>query len=112
MKDLIDRLTSATESSFELNSAIARLDFYREMEGDMGDDEIPDFCGSIDAALSLVPNGWHAIINWRGNLDGSSSCVLHEFPQPCRRIPSNEPLVLRARSTPLAICIAALWPAF
>jgi (p)ppGpp synthase/HD superfamily hydrolase len=75
MQELIDRLKNATGSSFEINSAIARLDFYREMEGDMGDDEIPDFCGSIDAASSLVPDGWHALINWRDNGDGSSSCV-------------------------------------
>jgi hypothetical protein len=55
MKDLIERLVKATESSFELNAAIARHDFYLEMEGSLGDDEIPDFCRSIDAALTLVP---------------------------------------------------------
>jgi hypothetical protein len=67
MQELINRLKKAAGASFELNSAIACLDFYREMEGDVGDDEIPDFCGSIDAALSLVPAGWHALINWRDN---------------------------------------------
>jgi hypothetical protein len=62
---------------------------------------------SLDAALTLVPKGWTAEINWRDAFDKSSSCVLHEFPEPCRRIP-EKPYAIIARSCPLSICIAAL----
>jgi hypothetical protein len=57
MEQLIKQLESAPGSSFELNSAIARLDFYRETHGDLADDEVPDFCASIDTALTLLPEG-------------------------------------------------------
>lgn len=62
MSEAIDTVIKALEqaegSSFALNHAIATLEFYREAEGDLADDEVPDFCGSIDAALTLVPKNW------------------------------------------------------
>lgn len=64
MEQLIKQLESAPGSSFELNSAIARLDFYRETHGDLADDEVPDFCASIDAALTLLPEGWEWELSW------------------------------------------------
>lgn len=58
---IINLLERVHDSVFPINSDIARGEFYREAEGDLADDEVPDFCGSIDAALKLVPEGWY----WR-----------------------------------------------
>jgi len=57
MKDLIQRLEKATDTSFELSHAIANLDWYREQFGDSADDEVPDFIRSMDASAILVPDG-------------------------------------------------------
>ncbi|WP_152535387.1 hypothetical protein [Bradyrhizobium sp. Ai1a-2] len=102
MMDLIERLTNATESSFELNAAIARLDFYREMEGDMADDEIPDFLASIDAALTLVP----AEYTWNINEWGMVQLFRKEkYPTGTGRgIEVSD----KVRPAAIAICIAAL----
>ncbi|WP_454629442.1 hypothetical protein [Bradyrhizobium cenepequi] len=102
MKDLIEKLMNATESSFELNAAIARLDFYRDMEGDMGDDEIPDFCASIDAALTLVPAEYTWNINEWGLVQ-----LLRKEKDPAgtdRGIEVSD----KVRPPAIAICIAAL----
>ena len=66
---------------------------------------LPCVTTSIDAALTLVPENWWAEIHARTD---TPSCVLHEFPLPCRRVPSERPYVLVAATPALALCIAAL----
>ena len=60
----------------------------------------PRYTFSIDAALSLVPEGWHATINARPDWP---TVELNEFPLPCRSVK-----LLHARTTAIALCIAAL----
>ena len=59
-----------------------------------------EFTFSIDAALSLVPDGWHATINARPDWP---TVELNEFPLPCRSVK-----LLHARTASIALCIAAL----
>lgn len=54
----IKALEREGQPSFDVNRAIANLEFYREKYGDSADDEVPDFGGSIDAALTLMPENW------------------------------------------------------
>lgn len=100
MEKLIAALEAATESSFELNAAIARLDFYREAHGDLADNEVPDFCASIDAALTLVP----ANHDWSLHADNGEAIA------GC--MPSNEDgcdvADCHGATPAIAICIAAL----
>jgi hypothetical protein len=100
MEKLIAALEAATESSFELNAAIARLDFYREAHGDLADNEVPDFCASIDAALTLVP----ANHDWSLHADNGEAIA------GC--MPSSEDgcdiADCRGATPALALCIAAL----
>ena len=65
----------------------------------------PRYTASIDAALTLVPEGWWAQINYRPD---QPSVVLWEFPVPCRRVPPEKPYVLAAQSAAIALCIAAM----
>lgn len=58
------------------------------------------YCSSLDAALSLVPEGWHAIIHARPDYPGVE---LFEFPLPCRKVP-----LVHADTPALALCAAAL----
>jgi len=60
----------------------------------------PQFTASLDAALTLVPERWHATIHARPDWPGVE---LHEFPLPCRKIP-----FLHAATPALALCAAAL----
>lgn len=98
---LIDRLEAATHGSYALEVEIARA-------FGLPDHPPRNFTVNIDAALMLVPDGWHAVINWRDRLDGASNVALHEFPLPCRRVPEKEPFVIAARTAALAICLGAL----
>ena len=121
LAELIARLEAATERSRELDAEIwAHLNGFTGAikgrwvggrwswsVGSVGvwDDELPHYTTSIDAALTLVPENWWAEIHARTD---TPSCVLHEFPLPCRRVPSERPYVLVAATPALALCIAAL----
>ena len=66
----------------------------------------PHFTTNLQDTLDyVVSEGWWAQINARPDLP---SVVLQEFPVPCRRIPSEAPYVLAAKSCALALCAAAL----
>lgn len=65
----------------------------------------PAFTTSIEAALTLVPDGWHSQLNCRPD---QPSVALKEWPTPCRRIPTDKPFVLAGGTVPLALCAAAL----
>jgi len=106
---LIERLTAATGPSRELDRLIG--DAVGAPMGYTGDAiglGYARFTESLDAALTLVPEGWHAIIGGREKVDGWWHCALQEFPQPCRRVPPQEPYVIMAKTAALALCIAAL----
>lgn len=129
MDDLVSLLESAAEGSEELDAEIvARLNnavvkrypptddfgprnrwqFWSEdgkhFLGNESKFPIPPLTRSIDAALTLVPGGWWAEIHHGAD---RHNCVLQQFPLPCKRIPAA-PYVIAARTTPLALCIAAL----
>ena len=102
MSDLITRLEAATGPDRELDRAIAKalgvMPLY-QMRGQIGS-SWPDFTDSIDAALTLVPEGYYPIIDFaevkcfirdRNNFD-------HDPPAWCAKAPTPA----------LAICIAAL----
>lgn len=120
MDDLIKRLEAATGPSRELDQEIClALGWtFQKMKGDRrpyfrkpGDTEFyqrsepPDYTSSIDAALTLVPEGWWAEIHHRADMPG---VVLWQFPLPCKRIPAHKPYQQGGNTTPIAICIAAL----
>lgn len=92
-----------------------RLDADSDLKALAGIFGVDRYTGSIDAAMTLVPEGWYATLAARA--DGPT-CVLQEFPQPCRRIPDS-PYVIRTGIIPnnqrdviaagaITICIAAL----
>lgn len=104
MSDLIARLEAATGPDRELDRAIAKalgvMPLY-EMRGQIGG-SWPDCTASIDAALTLVPEGWLWQVEWIGHQTRKrvGNCILW---QP------HEPALSGQAATPaLAICIAAL----
>ena len=117
MTSLLSRLQSLTAPDREVDAEIALKAGWTKRYSAVGDCVIwrdadantsltpPRYTESLDAALTLVPNGWHPIIDYRDNLDGSSSVVLHEFPQPCRRIP-EKPFAIIKESAARALLIA------
>jgi hypothetical protein len=90
----------AAYSSFALNCSIGRLDFYREEHGDMGDDEIPDFSGSIDAAMTLRPAGWSYQLKTAEHHENGFQfeCWVSWGPDAYKRISSQAPTEARAIS--------------
>jgi len=111
--ELIERLQKSEGPSRELNLENARLHgvtVMRRKDDDNGNEEYTywHYTSKIDDALSLVPGGWTAEINWREAFDKGSSCALHEFPEPCRRIPEKHPYVIQGATPAISICIAAL----
>lgn len=120
MTDLISRLEALTAPSRELDEEIALANGWTRIPHSSGhvsgwccpDGQIcanaPHFTSSIDAALTLVPKGWHAVVNHRDNLDGSSSVILHKFALPYRRVPSDAPFAIVANKAAIALVIACL----
>lgn len=106
---LAERCEAATGSDRELDAAIAGL-FTHDVESDDGDfwwgpfdaapTRVPDFTASLDAALSLVPEGWHThlalqdrhSLRWKWHLRGGFGVNAES----------------RAQSAALALCAAAL----
>src|SRR5260221_516209 len=95
LAEIIAKLEVATEGSRELDTAIWQWDVENVKPpseeglalGARRSNTIPEFPQSLDAALTPIPEGWPAIINWRDNLESSSSVGLHQFHLPCRRVP-------------------------
>ena len=118
MTNLIQRLEQATEGSRELDAEIWFLDAAKAdgpvkegaedyggiertnwMKGSIGiwDDQLPHYTTSVDAALTLVPDGFWV----EGTLSSPSYIEVHS-PTTCR------PVGIGLAATPaLAICIAA-----
>lgn len=102
--EIIEALKGSAPS-FRLDRAIARLDWYREENGDCADNEVPPFTSSIDAAVTLVP---------RDHWWSAGHCKREEHasvgPDPERGQQLDEELVTEGFGTTVAIalCIAAL----
>lgn len=106
---LIKRL-EAGETSFELCAAIVQLEFYREQYGDLADDEVPAFAESIDAALTLVPEGcW-----WEIGKTADESSPMRNFGaigvyRSAVHWSYGDPgFIGRSDAPAIALCIAAL----
>lgn len=95
MKDLIAKLESATEGSRELDRAIHS--HIRGVEEFLLS-TWPAYTTSLDAALTLVPEGWHWNVGdvglaWVGTHESATKIVRHDGD---------------AHTPALALCIAAL----
>ena len=122
---LIERLESATEGSRELDEAIinalcpdamCRQDpawedsitvYHADALLDSGKAELPHYTTSLDAALTLVPEGWEWSLAG-GNKNEPvqvpyASCWPDEQP-----FPAELDLYAEAATPSLALCIAAL----
>lgn len=104
MKDLIAKLESATEGSRELDALIwqalgnpvpRRPDWPYHVPA-------PTWTTSIDAALSLVPEGWEWALEFNQNNDETAWVATCRMGDPMLFI---EP---EAATPALALCIAAL----
>jgi hypothetical protein len=123
MKDLIAKLEAATEGSRELDLEIlTRVMGYRDIHGDgtmfdrgndgywslHGDEKnppLPSPTTSLDAALTLVPEGWVAHLSFYSD---HADC---ELVKPTGRFlisGDTEVWANNAKTGPLALCIAAL----
>jgi hypothetical protein len=112
MKDLIERLEKGTGPDRELGNQIPVALGYiwngRLSSGNpRGQWEHPDgrtlpdsdFTGSIDAALSLVPEGWAAVIYVENNGSGDVRIGRHQ---------GDEDYMGFGKTPAIALCIAAL----
>lgn len=113
MTDLIKRLEAATGGSWTLDYEIARELQWRFSEKEefkefgsfwwdaMTDEwrQLPWWTTSIDAALTLVPEGWLMQLSGQATEDGWG----------CRLTHMNKGEAMRLASSPaLALCLAAL----
>jgi hypothetical protein len=99
--DLIERLSAATGKDPELDTLI-----HEAIHGPLGKLERPQrYTASLDAAMTLVPDGWWCEAHIRPDAPG---VVLWQFPLPCQRVPAERPYQIAGRTAPLALCIAAL----
>lgn len=115
LSDLIARIEAAKEGSRELNHEIAvaigwcfgggrpKGGLWKSPDGKMNFDTVPDFSGSLDAALTLVPDDSSVTLQF----DHKTSC---DFSPSAEVYPyGSEPKKPSYASTPaLALCIAAL----
>lgn len=102
MKDLIAKLEAATEGSRKLDAAI-QYALTEEIAIDL-----PRYTTSIDAALSLVPDGVYLDLLSRSGKNGNFEwdCTLKESALPYRTFRTDERV--GKETGPLALCIAAL----
>lgn len=105
MTDLITRLQAAEGPSRELDTEICEAIGF--VLGQLG--HAPPFTTSIDAALTLVPEGWHwAIYTEKGICGGKGARVNVGGPERTRRGWSKDLHEVYAATPALALCIAAL----
>lgn len=102
MDDLIARLEKATEGSMELDDAI-HLSLGEKLSDDDSIVFVPFYTTSLDAALSLVPEG-HSKDMAECPENGA---VVRVYFGPIRENSAGEPTG-RANTLALALCIAAL----
>lgn len=98
---LIERLEKAEAGTFALDREIAEAVGWQGMEKGR---RLPCYTTSIDAALTLVPEGW---TSWEvGSRAGKT-----RFRAEVSRLPENhieDAVIGHARAPALALCIAAL----
>jgi len=113
--DLIQRMETATEGSRELDAAIYRLLYSGKLvdllrrSGVTDMEYCPDYTTSLDAALTLVPEGYR-LYNLSDQLDDRRgrwfAGIANDVP-PIVNPPATS-YMAHAPSPPLALCIAAL----
>ena len=100
MRDLIERLEAADGPQFVLDVEIWKTCHPADWKWQHGRFNPPAYTASIDAALTLVPEGWL----WRimpSDFDGWLAEVWTDDTLDCE-------FGVRAKTPALAICIAAL----
>jgi hypothetical protein len=117
MRDLIARLESATGPDRGLDAAIRetvglvwREDFYVWSQTGARYRGQVNFTASLDAALTLVPEGWavHSMMIWPGNGTGLMLWGTHEFSGERWHGKDDPKVEARHMHAPIALCIAAL----
>ncbi len=105
---LISRLEQAEAGSRELSCTLAKEIGWKTQAGELGADTSspwawwPNFTESIDAAMSLKPDGHAAAV---GTMFGNCS----RKPWACIWTPEGEPKFHAEAATPaLALCVASL----
>jgi len=113
--ELIARLEAATVGSRELDAEIW-LSIMKNGESMlMALRESPHYTASLDAALTLVPEGWAWELDWDKDGDATpawSTWSASAFCHPADRDPQNphcpRGMSRKAKTPALALCIAAL----
>lgn len=111
LTSLLERVRAASGPDRNLgrdlaNAFRAREDYWDLVTlFDFATSESIDAIGAAVALVEVMLPGWHAEIGC-GNAGRVAWCVLHEFPEPCRRVPENG--VILGNTTPLAILAALL----
>jgi hypothetical protein len=112
MNDLIARLEKATAPTHDLDAEIYRL--WRKTtppppNGGMwtpDSEYAPNYTGSIDDALTLVPEGY--LLNLTQSRVGTWDALIHNPANADQHISFDFPYGERPKSAATAICIAAL----
>ena len=106
MKDLIHELKQATEGSRELDWNIHK---FLNIVTDMGEYRttmvgvwLPHYTTSLDAALTLVPEGWEWELEWEHSTVAETEIARCKMGDPLLFIDPE------AATPALALCIAAL----
>lgn len=125
LDELLERLEKATEGSRELDIEIYVTEFpfpcvelHPEDQRNHDEEKAPSYTTSIDAALTLVPEGWVWTLN--SGKTGSVACLCSDWSDDYAKVywsnmadESNEGRHYKRRvgATPtpgLALCIASL----
>lgn len=114
MADLIARLEAATGADRELDAEIALEAGWIQVgeagtwalpgEPDIYAPSCPRFTASVDAALTLVPEGWL----WRLGFNGTEHCFTAHPPMAMLKTPEWNYVEDKHKIDALAICLAAL----
>lgn len=116
--ELIAALEAATDSDRELDAAIAEFLGYRTgtgqarytmeiaywWDGPLGREPLPRFTGSLDAAVTLIPNEftWN-IGKWKSHSGDGPPVFWADV-----HIDEDRHVAVRHVSAPISVCIAAL----
>lgn len=98
MTDLIDRLESASEGSRELDILIATAVGAKRVDGPW----YARYSTSLDAALTLVPEGWTGSVDVPGDNNGAW------LDPPAAPVIGHERVYAIGATSALALCIASL----
>jgi hypothetical protein len=97
MQALIERLKSATDETLLLNSDIA----------DAVKLPLRHYTGSLDAAVTLVPEGWAWFVQWIGE-PFTEGCADLWIPTQRTKGLKVERVRIEAKTPAIALCAAAL----